>query len=88
MSNYVYQEFPKVKYHPKKDPVTVKNAEEEKSLGKGWYNNPNQFPKPSQVVEKLKAAKPFWLEWQWLVVAVSSIISLILSIIALIRTFK
>jgi len=45
LSEYVYQEFPKVKYHPGKGTVTVQNAEEEKALGKGWYNNPGQFPK-------------------------------------------
>ena len=40
MSAYVYQEFPKVKYHPKLGTKTVQNPEEEKALGEGWYNNP------------------------------------------------
>src|SRR3989304_2049851 len=41
---YVYQEFPKVKYHATKDPVTVANAEEERKLGEGWENTPAAFP--------------------------------------------
>ena len=50
MSAYVYQEFPKVKYHPKLGTKTVQSAKEEKALGKGWYNNPGEFPKPSRIV--------------------------------------
>jgi hypothetical protein len=36
MSEYVYQEFPKWKYHPTKGGKIVQNAEEEKALGVGW----------------------------------------------------
>ncbi|OFV96349.1 MAG: hypothetical protein A3H28_15110 [Acidobacteria bacterium RIFCSPLOWO2_02_FULL_61_28] len=41
---YVYQEFPKVKYHATKEPVTVANAEEERKLGEGWADTPAAFP--------------------------------------------
>ena len=47
MVAYVYQEFPKVKYHPELGTKTVQTAEEEKALGSDWYNNPSQFPKLS-----------------------------------------
>jgi hypothetical protein len=47
-SPYVYQEFPKWKYHPTLNARIVQNAEEEKALGKGWCNTPNDFPKPSK----------------------------------------
>lgn len=51
----MYVEYPKVKYHKDKDPVTVKNAEEEKALGPGWFNHPNltvEEPAPPAVEEK------------------------------------
>ncbi len=41
---YVFQEFPKVKYHATKDPVTVANPDEEQNLGKGWADTPAAFP--------------------------------------------
>ena len=41
---YEYQEFPKMKYHAIKDPVTVANAEEERKLGDGWADTPAAFP--------------------------------------------
>jgi predicted nucleotide-binding protein len=47
MTAYVYQEFPKVKYHPTLGTKTVQNAAEENALGKGWYNTPAEFPKSS-----------------------------------------
>jgi hypothetical protein len=39
---YVYQEFPKVKYHPDRDPVTVQDAIEEDALGPNWFDRPDQ----------------------------------------------
>ncbi|KKN66893.1 hypothetical protein LCGC14_0466680 [marine sediment metagenome] len=49
-------EFPKVKYHREHDPVTVKSAEEEKALGKGWLNNPDSKPEePAPSVVKPEA---------------------------------
>ena len=66
MSEYVYEEFPKVKYHPKYPPRTVQNVGEEKTLGRGWVNSPNQFPKPSRIRPTLRKFKSFWLEWKWL----------------------
>ncbi len=49
-------EFPKVKYHREHDPVTVKSAEEEEALGKGWLNNPDSKPeKPAPPVVKPEA---------------------------------
>jgi hypothetical protein len=69
MSEYVYQEFPKWKYHPQKGGKIVQNAEEEKALGGGWYNTPNfpAPPKPSAIVTSLdEVFKPWWAKWVWL----------------------
>jgi hypothetical protein len=63
---YVYQEFPKVKYHPKLGDRTVQNPAEEKSLGKGWYKNRSDCEKASRPVAWLKSTlKPWWEEWSW-----------------------
>ena len=52
-------EFPKVKYHRDHDPVTVKSAEEEEALGKGWFDNPGlKSEKPSAPVVEPEAAPP------------------------------
>jgi hypothetical protein len=84
MSEYVYQEFPKWKYHPTLGSKIVKNAEEEKALGKGWYNNPNEFPKPPEPsrVEIIldQKVKPWWTKWQWIVTAVAAIVALLVSL--------
>ena len=37
---YVFQEFPKFKYHPAEMPRIVKDKDEEKALGKGWSDTP------------------------------------------------
>lgn len=39
---YVYQEFPKWKYHPDKEPVIVADYDAEKALGDDWYDSPQQ----------------------------------------------
>lgn len=39
---YVYQEFPKWKYHPDKKPVVVADYEAEKALGEDWYDSPGE----------------------------------------------
>ena len=65
---YVYQEFPKVKYHATKDPVTVANAEEERELGEGWKNTPAAFPNYNRktsdpvpnTVEEVNAELEYW----------------------------
>jgi len=79
LSEYVYQEFPKVKYHPEKGTVTVQNAEEEKALGKGWYNNPGQFRKPSRVTTGLLNVKPWWEKWEWSFTALAKIFGVIVA---------
>ena len=38
---YVYQEFPKWKYHPSKEAVVVENHEQEKALGADWFDHPD-----------------------------------------------
>src|SRR5579884_2868507 len=57
---YVYQEFPKWKYHPKLGGKIVQNADEEKALGRGWYNRPNEFPKPSATALALNEKVKPW----------------------------
>lgn len=83
---YVYQEFPKVKYSPKFGTKTVQNADEEKALGKGWYNNPGEFPKPSRSVAVLdEVVKPWWMKWQWIFAAVALIVGTAAALIKLWR---
>lgn len=38
---YVYQEYPKAKYHGSGAVVTVQTAEDERALGAGWYDHPD-----------------------------------------------
>jgi hypothetical protein len=78
MSEYVYQEYPKVKYHPKHEPRTVQNIEEEKALGRGWVNSPNEFPKPSRIAGALRNdVKPWWDEWDWSFKATTTLLGII-----------
>jgi hypothetical protein len=37
---YVYQEFPKWKYHPDAKPLIVDNHDAELALGPDWYDSP------------------------------------------------
>ena len=46
--------YPKWKYHASEEPRVVNTEDEEKSLGEGWFNHPNDAKKP---VEKAKSAK-------------------------------
>lgn len=40
-----FAEYPKWKYHAKKDAVVVSDAKEEAALGKGWADSPAAFDK-------------------------------------------
>lgn len=40
------KEYPKVLYHSKKAPVTVKSPAEQAKLGKGWTESPVEEPEP------------------------------------------
>jgi len=72
---YLFREYPKVKYSPEFETKTVQNADEEKALGKGWYNNPREFPKPSRTFAVLdEVVKPWWMKWQWIFAAVALIV--------------
>jgi hypothetical protein len=55
---YIYQEYPKWKYHPQKQAVIVQNYIEEKALGTDWYNTPmevaNAMEQLAEQVRKLK----------------------------------
>lgn len=42
---YIYQEFPKWRYHRDGRSVVVKNAAEEAALGPGWEDKPVAFPR-------------------------------------------
>ncbi|GAC1437414.1 MAG: hypothetical protein NVS1B11_31210 [Terriglobales bacterium] len=85
---YVYQEFPKVKYHPKQEPRTVQNAAEEKKLGPGWVDNPKEFPTEAAALRYLRVVKPWWLEWQWLFAAIALLIAIIGGMVGLIQWHK
>lgn len=39
---YVFQEFPKWKYHPDREPVIVDDYDAEKALGADWYDTPGE----------------------------------------------
>lgn len=40
---YVFQPYPKWKYHPTMQPVQVHSAAAELALGDGWVDNPGEF---------------------------------------------
>jgi hypothetical protein len=52
----------------------VKTAEEERALGKGWVNLPNEFPKSSRMTNALRSIKPWWTEWNWLFAAIAVVV--------------
>lgn len=62
---YVYQEFPKYKYHAEKESVVVHSKEHEEALGSDWADSPAHVAKscakdcevPCEVVEPLKELK-------------------------------
>ncbi len=84
---YIYQEFPKCKYHTTLPVKVVQNAEEEKALGRGWYNNPAEAAKAAEpfIVVRLldQKVKPWWTKWQWLVTGCGAIVALVGGIIKL-----
>jgi hypothetical protein len=83
---YVYQEFPKCKYHPKHGSKIVQDSDEEKALGKGWYNNPGQFPKPSRIATLLnEQVRPWWEKWRWAVGAIGAVLAIVAPIVAILR---
>jgi len=52
---YVFQEFPKWKYHPQKKALIVPNREAEEALGADWYDTPTEAAKAMEkVVQKLR----------------------------------
>ena len=52
---YVYQEFPKCKYHADGRVLVVQNAGEELALGPGWVDRPSQL---SEVPVEVPVARP------------------------------
>jgi len=66
--SYVYQKYPRVKYHATREPVTVANEAEERKLGKGWEDTPAAFPfynrKPTDpipnVLDDVNAEREHW----------------------------
>jgi len=86
MTAYVYQEFPKMKYHPKLGTKIVQNAEEEKALGKGWYSNMGEFPKPSRFVTWLEQVlHPWWTKWGWLFTGIALLVGISSGIVSILR---
>jgi hypothetical protein len=86
MNEYKFQEFPKMKYHPKLGTKIVQNSQEEKALGKGWYNNPGAFPKPSRIVAGLdEVVKPWWTKWQWIFSATALLVGNITAFVTMLR---
>lgn len=54
---YVFQEFPKWKYHPDKEPCMVADYNAEKALGPDWYDTPAEAKAAlAAVQQKLGAA--------------------------------
>lgn len=48
---YTYQEYPKMKYHPDRDPVIVENYDAEQALGSDWFDSPTAV---AEAMEKLR----------------------------------
>ena len=46
------EHFPSWRYHRDKEPVLVKNHEEEKALGSGWVDSPAKFKDHSLPTEE------------------------------------
>lgn len=70
---YIHQDYPKVKYHWNKKPITIKNSAEEAALGGGWASSPGAFkpyqgPRPTRTVEQNPVK---WLD-EWSVPGLSS----------------
>jgi hypothetical protein len=80
---YVYQEFPKWKYHPTLPARIVQNAEEEKALGKGWYNTPNDLPKPSKLIATIERQKSWFEKWDWLLKRIGGVIGMLIALAGL-----
>jgi hypothetical protein len=83
---YVYQEYPKVLYHPKLAPEgkTFNAAEDARGYTerKGWVNTPAKFPKPPRFSPALKA---WWTEWEWAFKGVAVVAALIAAFVAMVK---
>jgi len=73
MTPYVYQEYPRWKYHWTRPPVIVQNSEQEAALGGGWANTPDAFL-PYQGPRQIRKDGDDPLKWvnQWPVCGLSS----------------
>jgi hypothetical protein len=49
---YVYQEYPKWKYHPDKEPLIVPDADSENALGSDWYDSPAEATQALEAVRE------------------------------------
>ena len=84
MSVYIYQEYPCYLYHHKLAPKgrVFHNAEETKSLGRGWVDTPAKFPKPLKFTVLLQeSVKPWWSQWAWLFGAITAILVIVSALI-------
>jgi hypothetical protein len=83
---YVYQEYPKVLYHPTLAPQgrTFNSADDAKGFTprKGWVDTAAKFPKPSRARAAVKA---WWADWDWAVKAAAALVALAAAIVALIK---
>jgi hypothetical protein len=62
---YVFQAYPKCKYHYTGKTTTVKNPEEEAALGGGWANSPAAFSPYKEPKRALPEHDPVkWVD-QW-----------------------
>jgi hypothetical protein len=55
---YVYQEFPKWKYHPDAKPLIVDNHDAELALGPDWYDSPAEAAKALEAMREAVKATP------------------------------
>ena len=89
---YTYQEYPKILYHHKKAPKGKRyESVEDEPKGwwarRGWVDTPAKFPRPSRIAAALRAIKPWWAEWKWIVGLLTALVVLFVEAIRLWRAF-
>ena len=91
---YVYQEYPKMKYHKTLPHRIVKNAEEEKALGPDWLKRPYMPPPPTPTAEPkmpwkwLATKRSWWEQWSWCFAAGGTVVAILGGIVTIVKAIR